>query len=1151
MDPLYYTLLTGALGSMIASITEKKAADVVAAFEKRLQKGGQPVNHDLQRAVHEAYLKATLFVCKSFMEECGVSRELLRADDPLDRPRSEAARADAVRQKLYAEIKQLSDPDDVPSAKIPKTKLKLLLTSGNMSAKEQLETLKAELKEQVIVHISEWQDNLPYCFILMIREGWERNGVQLDWFNSLCLWFAEILKNNERVRTIFQSELLAEQAVGIEFIQERLEKLEEIGEPVREAVEHIFYIREKIDKIDGKIDGISEQNTELNRKLEELRQELIQEGRNRQTSRRKMVGTTPLERLFVDREAYLERLAEYVSDEGVSLILISGHGGFGKTALAAKFCEGIEKGGYQLCREKGLIPIRAIVYVSKSEMQYFSTDRLFDKLLQILEPEVISRLQPLIRDPKLPVALKTERLLDALQGDPVLLIFDNFEVMLKESQITHEDLKVFLQTVCSAKHSLKVIITSRYEISLEAFGDVRKNIGLKDGLETAHAVAFLRKLGAEIPQIGEAKDEQLTELSEKVYGVPMALRSLTAFLKANRRLKIADLLADDSRFEDFRKHDYKNGLRKLIQEQYDILPDEARLALQVLAVFNAPVKPLAVQYVLPNLNAEAVLDKLALDYFLAHENSDFFELHPAVQEFAYRQIPDDAARTALHTRAADFFAELKKPQSEWKSLPDLRPHLDEIEQRMKAGQYDKAAEVLLEIDGRYLLRWGHYALTTELHNSLEGKIENSDLKRRSMGSLGSAYYNMGQCKRAIDYYEQALANAHEREDQKGEGSWLNGLGFCYLALGETVRAIEYHEKSLLIARKIGYPQGEAADLGNLGNCYFALGKTACSIEFYEKALLIARKIGYPQGESAALGNLSLCYSALGETARAVEYHEQALLIDRKIRYRQGEANQLTGLGNCYSDLGETARAIEYNEKALLIDREIGYRLGETIQLGNLGDCYSALGETARSIEFYEKALLIAREIGYRQGEAIQFENLGHVFTDQSEWDKAFKSYHQAIQIADEIGFPQVQNWARWGMSLALLYSGDIPQARTVIEQAQEYNYPKNMSNVLTLLGIIALRQQDSDTAKTAFGNAVREADALLSRTPKNYEALDAKALSFCGLALCEQNPAHVSDAAAAFAAARNITRAVGIVARVRRLFDELAKSDKDGMLGDV
>jgi len=902
--------------------------------------------------------------------------------------------------------------------------------------------------------------------------------------------------------------------------------------------------------------GAPEDFAAIRRQMERLQQEQIQEGRHRQTSRRKSVGTLPVERLFVDREAYLERLSEYAADEGAHLILIAGHGGFGKTALAAKFCDGIEKAKYQLCSGETVLPIRGVVYVSKTEMLSFSADRLFDKLMQILEPEEISHLQPIIRDPQLPVALKTERLLDALRGDPMLLILDNFEVMLEENRITHPDLEIFLQTVCAVRHSLKLIITSRYDIRVDDLG-VRRDIALNDGLETGHAVAFLRKLGAGTRQIEGTEDEQLKELAQKVYGVPMALRSLASFLKTNRRLGIETLLEDETRFEDFRRHDYKTGLRKLIQEQYNILPDEARLALQVLAVFNAPVRPVAVQYLLPKLDAEAVLDALAFNYFLAQENQDLFELHPAVQELAYEQIPvesesgeenDPFTRTALHTRAADFFAELKKPESEWKSLPDLQPHLDEIEQRMRAGQFDRAAMVLLDIDFDYLLVWGHYRLMAELHEGLQGKIDDPELKRRSVGNMGTAYLNMGQKDRAIQCYEQALENARKREDRRGEGAWLGNLGSCYYAIGELPCAIEFYEQALVIDREIGYRRGEAIQLGNLGLCHAALGEPARAIEYHEQALVIDREIGSRQGEAADLGSLGSCYSNLGEPARAIEYHEQALVIAREIGHRQGEAADLAGLGTCYSDLGEPARAIEYHEQALVIDREIGHHRGEAIQLGNLGLCYANLGEPARAIEYHEQALVIAREIGYRQGEAIQLENLGHVFTDQSEWDKALESYRQAIQIADEIGFPQVQNWGRWGMSLARLYSGDLPQARTVIEQAQKYSCPPNMPNVMTLLGIIALRQRDSDTAKEAFTAAIKEADALLIHSDRNFSALDARALSLWGMALCEQNPVHIRDGAAAFRAAREITDAPGTVAHVMRLFEELAKADSEGVL---
>jgi hypothetical protein len=79
---------------------------------------------------------------------------------------------------------------------------------------------------------------------------------------------------------------------------------------------------------------------------------------------------------------------------------------------------------------------------------------------------------------------------------------------------------------------------------------------------------------------------------------------------------------------------------------------------------------------------------------------------------------------------------------------------------------------------------------------------------------------------------------------------------------------------------------------------------------------------------------------------------------------------------------------------------------------------------------------------------------------------------------------------------------------------------------------------------------VAAAEKLLKLTPQNYEALDAKGLALCGLAVAGK-PEKVESALAAFRAARQITRAAGIVARVRRLFNELLPADSGGILAPV
>ena len=177
-------------------------------------------------------------------------------------------------------------------------------------------------------------------------------------------------------------------------------------------------------------------------------------------------------------------------------------------------------------------------------------------------------------------------------------------------------------------------------------------------------------------------------------------------------------------------------------------------------------------------------------------------------------------------------------------------------------------------------------------------------------------------------------------------------------------------------------------------------------------------------------------------------------------------------------------------------------------------------------------------------------------------------------------FPQTQIYARWGLAQIYLFQNDLVNARSTIEAALQYDVPQNNHNASALHGIIALRQGERETAQEAFTKSIAQADEILAKTPDYYSALDAKGLALCGLALCARDdgpstvdggrgavpapdanhtsntgrgdPAPtVDDAIETFRKARKIAPHAGVVKSVLRLFDELAKCDKEGILKDV
>ncbi|MCP4375624.1 MAG: tetratricopeptide repeat protein [bacterium] len=562
-------------------------------------------------------------------------------------------------------------------------------------------------------------------------------------------------------------------------------------------------------------------------------------------------------------------------------------------------------------------------------------------------------------------------------------------------------------------------------------------------------------------------------------------------------------------FEDFRQHDVASGLLKLIAQQYAMLPQQARRALQALAVYNVPVPAVAAQYVFADLDEE-VLDSLTDDYFLAQYNAQTgqFEMHPLVQEYAYQQIPaafpqslppepvekpsleeqhefpssegvgvgipseegqgvgtkgtdlQEApkptptpsqegnladlppkdrpipdVRADLHERAAKFYAELKKPKKEWQSLTDLQPHLHEIEQRISAGQYDRAARVLNQIDFRYLQLWGHSRIVIRLREQLRGRLKEEYLIRANSGNLGLTYWQTGRVKEASPLYEEALASARKEQDRQGEGAWLGNLGLAYADLGEPRRAIDSYTQALDIAREIGDRRGEGNRLGNLGLTYADLGEPRRAIDFYTQALDIAREIGDRRGEGSDLGKLGNAYLNLGEPRRAIDFYTQALDIVREIGDRRGEGIHLGNLGLAYLDLGEPRRAIDSYTQALDIAREIGDRRGEGNRLGNLGIVYANLGEPRRAIDYYTQALDIAREIGDRRGEGSRLGNLGLAYANLGEPHQAIDSYTQALDIAREIRDRRGEGSRLGNLGLAYANLGEPHQAIDSYTQA--------------------------------------------------------------------------------------------------------------------
>jgi tetratricopeptide (TPR) repeat protein len=306
----------------------------------------------------------------------------------------------------------------------------------------------------------------------------------------------------------------------------------------------------------------------------------------------------------------------------------------------------------------------------------------------------------------------------------------------------------------------------------------------------------------------------------------------------------------------------------------------------------------------------------------------------------------------------------------------------------------------------------------------------------------------------------------------------------------------------------------------------------------------------PYWQMYTVGALGTIYSILGQSERAIDLYQQALAIARETGDRSSEGQWLGGLGDVYVTLGQSERAIDLYQQALAIARDTGSRGQEAVVLGGLGDVYVTLGQIEQAIDLYQHALGIAREIGNPQGEANYLGNLGVCYADLGEPRQAIDFYQQAIQVADQIGFVPTQSEARSGLATVYLFQDDLLEAREVAEAARAYDYPTNNANISAILGVVLLRQRETEQARQAFADALAQANGALSQTSNNYAVLDSKVLALCGLALLGETH-RLPEAISAARAARAISQDAGVIRRIVKLLDALGAIDQAGALDAV
>jgi len=505
----------------------------------------------------------------------------------------------------------------------------------------------------------------------------------------------------------------------------------------------------------------------------------------------------------------------------------------------------------------------------------------------------------------------------------------------------------------------------------------------------------------------------------RVAGLTLALDGMTPG-ELLERIEAAPwkLAAPDGMEEEGR-----TSIEDLLNTSLYTLDADARAAFLAFgALFTASATPelLAICMERPETEIEDALNRLqrrglAERQGETEERAVEYRIHDLAYSYAKAQIDDGGRHKALDA-CLEYLSRYKEPKPE--NFAALRSELDNFTGAVNwAMTVERYVEVERFADWLYrsldsdttegfLHLQGYASVATNLLQKAADAAEALGEKRHQaayLGSLGSAYRDLGQVKNGMRYYRLALKIYRELADTPGEGITLGRLGIAYRMLGQAEPAIDHLQQSLEIARRFKDQRQESINLANLGIAHRLAGDLDATIRYLEQALEMARKRSDRRGEAINLGNIGDAYRDMNQVDQAIRYYQQALSLSRDIRDRRGEGINLGRLGEAYRYQNHYEMATEHLGWALEIARATGDKRGEAINLGRIGDTFRDKGDLSQAIQHHERGLKLAKQMDDKRGEGYSLADLGDDYQRLGEYAKAIAYYQDAMSIFDSLG----------------------------------------------------------------------------------------------------------------------------------------------------
>ncbi len=528
----------------------------------------------------------------------------------------------------------------------------------------------------------------------------------------------------------------------------------------------------------------------------------------------------------------------------------------------------------------------------------------------------------------------------------------------------------------------RVLVAGRQRLpGLDA--DVRLTV---EPLDTGGSVGLLRTLLGR--ERADREPEAARALARRCGGLPLALRIVGARLQNRPSWTLEHLAArmsDDARgLGELKAED--RSMAAAFRMSYDQLTPELRRGF--LAVGQSPTArfdglTLAVMLDRSREDADDLLEDLVDASLLHQPQPGRYRLHDLVRAHARhlaaeapaQAAADRAAVLGLYTAAGRLAGGwgpeafptgpevTAAPFADWREatawLDGASGELvDVVAYAADAGEYDHAgwiAEALAD----HLVRQGHHQ---EARTALETALTCADMAgdRRMPASLrncvGLVDVHRGRFREAYAWFADALRLSRGQGEPWDRARAMAGMGVARWPLGHVDEAVAHLDEALELAVRLDDDWLAGTVTCNLGAIHAKAGRHEEALGHYRSALSVAEKNGRPGTISETLCFVADAHLALGRPEEAMSLLRRAVDLAQEAGDVSLRANALSRLGAAEHAQGDPHAAVDTHHEALSALTERTSAWLEMQIRTRLGQSYAAVGRRTEARREFRTAL---------------------------------------------------------------------------------------------------------------------------------------------------------------------------------------------------